>query len=50
MTTLNRIVAIVLLPVLLFASPAFAQQARVVDSAALNQALAGQAEPRADAA
>lgn len=40
----NRIVALVLLPVFLVASPAFAQQPRVVDSAALNQALAGQAE------
>ena len=42
--TVNRIVAIVLLPVLLVASPAFAQQTRIVDSAAMNQALTGQAE------
>ena len=40
----NRMVALVLVPVLLLASPAFAQQQRVVDSAALNQALAGQAQ------
>ena len=32
-------VAVLLLPVLLAASPAFAQQARVVDAAALQQAL-----------
>jgi hypothetical protein len=44
MTITNRIVAVVLLPVFLVASPAFAQQPRVVDSAALNQALAGQAQ------
>ena len=44
MTMTNRVVAIVLLPVLLVASPAFAQQARIVDSTAMNQALAGQAD------
>lgn len=44
MTMTNRVVAIVLLPILLVASPAFAQQARIVDSAAMNQALAGQAD------
>lgn len=44
MTMMNRIVAILLLPVLLVASPAFAQQARVVDSAAMNLALASQSE------
>lgn len=35
-------VAILLLPVLLATSPAFAQQARVVDAAALHQALVAQ--------
>ncbi len=44
MTMTNRIIALVLLPVLLVASPAFAQQTRVVDRVALNQALAGQAQ------
>lgn len=44
MTLTNRIIALVLLPVLLVASPAFAQQTRVVDRVALNQALAGQAQ------
>jgi len=44
MTITNKLVALALLPVLLVASPAFAQQPRVVDSAVLNQALAGQAE------
>jgi len=36
-------VAALLLPVLLVASPAFAQQARVVDATVLHQALADQA-------
>ncbi|MEZ5293861.1 MAG: PA2779 family protein [Vicinamibacterales bacterium] len=36
-------VAVFLLPVFLAASPAFAQQARVVDGAALHKALADQA-------
>lgn len=40
----NKMVAIVLLPVLLVSSPAFAQQERVVDDAAMRQALAGKAE------
>jgi hypothetical protein len=44
MTQINKMVAIGLLPVLLIASPSFAQQARVVDSAAMTQALAGQAD------
>ena len=39
----NKVVALLLLPVLLVASPAFAQQARVVDSAAMDQALASRA-------
>ena len=44
MTMTNRVVAILLLPILLVGSPAFAQQARIVDSAAMSQALAGQAD------
>lgn len=40
----NQIVALFLLPVLLVSSPALAQQARVVDAAAMSQALAGKAE------
>ncbi len=40
----NKMVAIVLLPVLLISSPAFAQQGRVVDAAAMRQALATKAE------
>ena len=39
----NKVVALLLLPVLLVSSPAFAQQARVVDSAAMDQALASRA-------
>ena len=39
----NRIVTLVLLPAFLVASPAFAQQSRVVDAALMNQALAGKA-------
>lgn len=39
----NRIVTLVLLPAFLFASPAFAQQTRVVDAALMNQALAHKA-------
>lgn len=40
----NRIVALVLLPAFLVTSPALAQQARVVDAAAMRQALAGKAD------
>ena len=36
----NRIVTLVLLPAFLLASPAFAQQSRVVDAALMDQALA----------
>lgn len=41
--TMTKVVALVLLPVLLVTSPAFAQQ-RVVDSGAMQQALAAQAD------
>lgn len=44
MHVMNRIVALLLLPVLLVSSPALAQQARVVDTAAMSQALAGKVE------
>ena len=44
MTLTNRFVALALLPVLLVASPAFAQQPRVVDSAAMTLALANQSD------
>ena len=47
MLLLNRCVALFLLPLLLVSSPALAQQARVVDMAAMNQALAGKAESEA---
>ena len=40
----NKIVAVWLLPIFLVSSPAFAQQARVVDAAAMSQALADKAE------
>ena len=40
----NQLVALLLVPVCLVSTPAFARQARVVDTAALNQALANQAE------
>lgn len=43
MQFIHKIMAIVLLPVLL-SSPAFAQQGRVVDAAAMRQALAAKAE------
>jgi hypothetical protein len=41
---MNRIVAILLLPAFFLATPTFAQQSRIVDSAAINSALASQAE------
>lgn len=44
MTMTNKMIALVLLPVFLVASPAFAQQTRVVDSAAMNLALSSQAD------
>lgn len=40
----SRLVTFVLLPAFLLASPAFAQQPRVVDAAAMDQALAGKAD------
>lgn len=40
MSFMNRLVALLLLPVFFVSSPALAQQARVVDDAAMNQALA----------
>lgn len=43
MQLMHKTMAIVLLPVLL-SSPAFAQQGRVVDAAAMRQALAAKAE------
>ena len=39
----NKIVAVLLLPMFLLSSPALAQQTRVVDAAAMSQALAGKA-------
>lgn len=44
MRIMNKIVALLLLPVFLGSSPALAQQTRVVDTAAMSQALAGKAE------
>lgn len=39
----NRLVALLLIPMFLVSAPAFAQQARVVDDAAMSQALGGKA-------
>ena len=39
----QQLVALVLLPAMLVAAPAFAQQARIADASALQQALAAQA-------
>ena len=44
MQILNKIVTLFLLPAFLVSTPAFAQQPRVVDAAALSQALANSAE------
>jgi hypothetical protein len=44
MRLLNKIVALVLLPLFLVSTPAFAQQPRVVDTATMSQALAGKAD------
>ena len=44
MRTMNKAVALLLLPMFLVSSPAFAQQARVVDASAMDQALAARAE------
>ena len=43
MRIVNQIVALVLIPAFLFASPAFAQQSRVVDAALMTEALANKA-------
>ena len=43
MRLVNKIVALILLPVFLVSTPAFAQQPRVVDAATMSQALAGKA-------
>jgi hypothetical protein len=44
MRPLNKTVALVLLPLFLVSSPAFAQQPRLVDATAMSQALAGKTE------
>lgn len=44
----HRLVALALLPLFLLSSPAFAQQARIVDAAALHGALASQAATERD--
>lgn len=43
MRVTHRLIALLLIPVFFVASPAFAQQARVVDAAAMNDALVGKA-------
>lgn len=40
----NRFIAVLLIPILLLSSPALAQQTRIVDAAAINQALADKVE------
>jgi len=44
MRTMNKAVALLLLTMFLVSSPAFAQQARVVDASAMDQALAAKAD------
>lgn len=44
MPDIYRLVALVMLPILLLSSPVFAGQLRVVDAAALSQALASSAD------
>lgn len=44
MRSMQKLIATLVLPVFFAASPAFAQQARVVDGGTLTQALAAQAE------
>jgi len=44
MRTMNKTVVLLLLPLFLVSSPAFAQQVRVVDASAMDQALAAKAE------
>ncbi len=48
MRLMNRLVALLLLPLFLVSSPALAQQARVVDASALDAALAGKAATEQD--
>ena len=40
----NRIAALLLIPIFLLSSPALAQQTRIVDAAAMDQAMAGKVE------
>ena len=44
MHLVNKIAALLLIPVFLFSSPALAQQVHVVDAAAMNRAVADKAE------
>ena len=44
MRSIHKLIALLVIPVFFAASPAFAQQSRVVDGAALTHALAAQAE------
>lgn len=44
MRLMNKIVALMLIPMFLLSSPALAEQHRIVDAAAMDQALAGKAE------
>jgi len=44
MRLLNKLVALALLPLFLFSTPAFAQQPRMVDADAMSRALAGKAD------
>lgn len=44
MRLMNRIVALTLIPMFLLSAPALAEQHRIVDAAAMDQALAGKAE------
>ena len=44
MRLMNKISALTLIPIFLLSSPALADQRRIVDAAAMDQALAGKAE------
>ena len=44
MCFVNKISAVLLIPIFLLSSPALAQQTRIVDAAAMSHALAGKAE------
>lgn len=44
MRLMNKIAALTLIPMFLLSSPALAEQRRIVDAAAMDQALAGKAE------